>query len=89
MQQHRAELSNISQQGARIECDSLFAIEQPLRIASERLPELVARVRWRREGIYGLAFDTTFSLKQLALFVASLQAPDLLVEPDCAQRSGG
>jgi hypothetical protein len=88
-QQHPAALTNISQQGARIECDSQLAIEQPLRIASERLPELVARVRWRREGIYGLAFDTTFSLNQLALFVASLQAPDLLAESDRAQRAHG
>lgn len=84
LQQHRAELVNLSQQGARIECASLFAMEQPLRIKSENLPEIVARVRWRREETYGLVFDDTFSLKQLALFAASLQAPELLAEPDCA-----
>lgn len=84
LQQHRAELTNLSQQGARIACASLFAIDQPLRIKSEDLPEIVARVRWRRDETYGLVFDNTFSLKQLALFAASLQAPELLAEPECA-----
>ena len=78
LQLHRGELTNMSQQGARIECDSQFAIDQPLLITGERLPELVARVRWRRQGTYGVVFDNTFSLKQLALFAASLQAPELV-----------
>lgn len=91
LQLHRGEMTNLSQQGARIECDSRFAIDQPLRIASERMPELIARIRWRREGIYGVVFDTTFSLKQLALFAASLQTPELLAEPESAEarRAGG
>lgn len=84
LQQFRAQLVNISQQGARIECDNLFAIDQPLRVKSENLPEIVARVRWRRDATYGLVFDDTFSLKQLALFAAQLQDPALLAEPDCA-----
>jgi hypothetical protein len=83
-QEHRAELVNISQQGARIECASLFAIDQPLRIRSDNLPEIVARVRWRRDETYGLVFDDTFSLKQLALFAALLQAPGLLGEAERA-----
>lgn len=91
LQLHPAALSNLSQQAARLECDSLFAIDQPLRLSCERLPELVARVRWRREGLYGVVFDNTFSLRQLALFAASLQAPELLAEPDGggAQRGPG
>lgn len=75
---HRGELTNISQQGARIECASLFAIDQPLRIGAKGMPELVARVRWRHEGAYGVVFDTTFSLNQLAVIAVSLQAPELL-----------
>lgn len=85
LQPYTAVLSNLSQQGARVECDSLFAIDQPLHMSCERLPDLVARVRWRREGIYGVVFDTTFSLKQLALLAASLQAPDLLDGPECTE----
>lgn len=81
LQLHQGELTNISQQGARIECASQFAIDQPMRITGERLPELVARVRWRRQGTYGVVFDNTFSLNQLALFAASLQAPELLAAP--------
>lgn len=84
LQLHRAELTNLSQQGARIECASLFAIDQPLRLISANLREIVARVRWRRDATYGLVFDDTFSLQQLALLAASLQAPELLAEPDCA-----
>ena len=87
LQRHRGELTNISQQGARIECTSLFAIDQPLRIGADRLPEVVARVRWRREGVYGVVFDNTFSLNQLALFAAALQAPELIaVGPGSAGR---
>ena len=90
LQSHRAQLTNLSQQGARIECASLFAIAQPLRLISANLPEVVARVRWRRDDTYGVVFDNTFSLKQLALFAASLQAPELLAEPDrvAAERLG-
>ena len=74
----RAQVLNLSQQGARIECDSLLAIEQPLRLCSGPLPEVRARVRWRSDREYGLVFDDTFSLNQLALFAAGAQCPMLL-----------
>lgn len=80
----RGELTNLSQQGARIDCTALFAIAQPLRIQSSNLPDIVARVRWRRVDTYGVVFDTTFNLKELALFAAAMQAPELLAPPDCA-----
>jgi hypothetical protein len=76
----RARVLNLSQQGARIACDSLLAIEQPLRLCSGPLPEVRARVRWRRNREYGLAFDDTFSLSQLALFAAASQCPALLAD---------
>jgi hypothetical protein len=76
----RAEVLNLSQQGARIQCDSLLAIEQPLRVCSSPLPEVRARVRWRKDREYGLAFDDTFSLSQLALFAAAAQCPILLAD---------
>lgn len=84
LQLHGGKLTNMSQQGARIESASMFAIDQPMRIGSAGMPELVARVRWRRDGTYGVVFDNTFSLKQLALFAASLQAPELLADSHCA-----
>jgi len=80
----RAEVVNISQQGARIVCQELLAIAQPLRIVSEAFPEVRARVRWRRDGQFGVAFDDTFSLSQLAQFACAMQCPELLAEPPCA-----
>jgi hypothetical protein len=79
-----AEVVNLSQQGARIECDALLAIDQPLRLCSGILPEVRSRVRWRRGRTYGLVFDDTFSLSQLALFAAGAQSPALLSQPACA-----
>jgi hypothetical protein len=80
----RAEVVNISQQGARIRCETRLALAQPLRLVSEHLPEVRARVRWRRDGEgraeYGLVFDDTFGLGQLALFAARMQAPELVAD---------
>lgn len=78
-----ADVVNLSQQGARIECDALLAIDQPLRLCSGLLPEVRARVRWRQGREYGLVFDDTFSLSQFAVFAAGVQAPALLAEPAC------
>ncbi|MGX7925041.1 PilZ domain-containing protein [Tsuneonella sp. HG094] len=75
-----ATVSNISQQGARIACDERLAIAQPLRIVSEFLPEVRAKVRWRKDATYGLVFDDTFSLNELAVFAAGAQDPVLLAE---------
>ena len=80
----RAEVINLSQQGARIECDALLAIDQPLRLCSGLLPEVRARVRWRNKREYGLVFDDTFSLNQLAVFAAGAQCPEILAAPACA-----
>ena len=80
----RAEIRNLSQQGARIACAERLAIAQPLRIMSDRLPEVRARVRWRKNDDYGLVFDDTFSLSELALFAAAAQDPALLDQPECA-----
>ena len=73
-----ARLTNLSQQGARIECPYLLAIEQPLRLMSSDLPEISAKVRWRERSCYGLVFDTTFNLREIALLGARLQAPELV-----------
>ena len=73
---------NLSQQGALLECDGLFAIDQNLRIAggdiAPEVKEVRAKVRWRRGTQYGVVFDDTFALGDFAKFAARLQAPDLL-----------
>lgn len=75
---------NLSQQGARIECDGMFAIDQNLRIETlEPVPEFAevrAKVRWRRDRHYGVVFDDTFTLGDFARLVARLQAPGLLAD---------
>ena len=71
---------NLSQQGARIECDAAFAIDQNVRVRGQGMNDIRAKVRWRRDAHYGLVFDNTFSLRELALHAAALQCPQLLEE---------
>lgn len=77
-------VANLSQQGARFECEGLFAIDQSLRIeALEAVPEFSevrSKVRWRRDRDYGVVFDDTFTLGDFARLAARLQAPMLLNE---------
>ena len=80
LSRHGATAINLSQQGARLECDALFAIEQELRLSGEGLREIRAKVRWRRHSNYGVVFEDTFSLRDFALLAARLQAP-ALVDP--------
>ena len=75
-----AHTQNISQQGARFECDELLALDQALRIESAELKEIRAKVRWRRDAQYGVVFDDTFSLREFAQLAARLQAPGLVGE---------
>lgn len=77
-QTHQAVIRNLSQQGARIECDVRLALAQVLRLQSDYLPEIRAKVRWRRDGQFGLVFEDTFSLGDFAQIAALLQSPSLL-----------
>ncbi len=71
-------VENLSQQGARFSCAGLFAIDQNLRIESDEVKEVRAKVRWRRDSSYGVVFDDTFTLGDFARMAARLQAPGLL-----------
>jgi hypothetical protein len=77
-----AVVENLSQQGARLECTALLAIDQNIRIeapdAAGVIREVRAKVRWRRERHYGVVFDDTFTLGDFARLAARLQAPSLL-----------
>lgn len=74
---HRdAQLVNLSRQGGSIETDANLSIDQPVRLQAAGVPEIVARVRWRKDGAYGLVFDTTFSLANLALLLNDLHHPE-------------
>ena len=80
--QFEAVVENLSQQGARITCDRLLAIDQTVRISAPGLAgetrNVRAKVRWRRERQYGVVFDDTFTLGEFARLAAQLQAPALL-----------
>ena len=79
-----AEIENLSQQGARITCNSLLAIDQTVRLTAPGFATetraVRAKVRWRRDRHYGVVFDDTFTLGDFARLAARLQAPALLSE---------
>ena len=74
--------SNLSQQGASIECDARFALDQTVRIHNKQMPELRAKVRWRKGNCYGLVFDNTFSLREFGILAAKMQCPALVRNGD-------
>ena len=59
-------LRDISQRGASIECGGWLMIDELVRIECDLLPTLHAKVRWRRPPRYGLVFEQTFRLDELA-----------------------
>ena len=73
-----ATITNLSQQGARVQCDALFALDENLRFEAGDLPEIEAKVRWRQHDRYGVVFENTFQLSEFAQLVAQLQCPTLL-----------
>lgn len=70
---------NLSQQGARVECDHVFAIDQRVTISSPDFPEIRCKVRWRKDSNYGLVFEDTFTLRDFAVLAVKVQCP-LLIE---------
>lgn len=78
-----AVVENLSQQGARLTCGALLAIDQTVRLrfpapGGSKPREVRAKVRWRRDQQYGVVFDDTFTLGDFARLAAQLQAPALL-----------
>ncbi len=77
-QQYDILVENLSQQGARFECEGRLAIDQSLRFEGPGFREVRAKVRWRRDNRYGVVFDDTLALGDFARLVARLQNPSLL-----------
>ena len=61
---------DLSQSGACMASDEFLALDQRVRIECSGLPELTGRVRWRRSPLYGLSFERTFRLDELARITA-------------------
>lgn len=69
-----AELCNISQQGALVRSPVRLALAQRVRLTAKCLPEVAARVRWRRDDAFGLVFQDTFQFAQLGQIIPAMQA---------------
>lgn len=70
-------IQNISQQGAQIATGARLALDQRLELMGSGLPKIEAKVRWRKDGSYGLVFENTFQLADLARFVARAQITNM------------
>ena len=68
-----AEITDLSQQGAKITCACHFAIDERVKISAPGLPSTVAKVRWRKQGSYGLIFENTYQYGECARIAAALQ----------------
>lgn len=70
-----AVVRDLSQQGAQIESTRHLAMDQQLRLEIQHMSPIFAKVRWRRHPAYGLVFEQTFKLDELARLAALLQPP--------------
>jgi len=68
-----ANLRDLSPQGAKIETAELLALDQRVSVSTHGLRPTRARVRWRREGCFGLIFDDVFQFGEMAEIVHQLQ----------------
>ena len=66
-------LRNLSQQGALVHADERLSLAQRIKLSAPGLPEVTAKVRWRRNDMYGLSFEENFQFSDLALIVFELQ----------------
>lgn len=71
-----ATLHDLSQRGGRIETISHLAMDQQVRLEVDGLRAVYAKVRWRHKNAYGLVFDNTFRLDELARLAFRLQPPE-------------
>lgn len=66
-------IGNLSQHGALVRSDERLSLAQRVRIVADGLPEIAARVRWRRDDRYGLSFEDSLQFGQLAALAFDLQ----------------
>jgi len=63
---------DLSQRGACIECSGWLMIDELVRIESACMPTLHAKIRWRRPPHYGVVFEQTFRLDELARYCSEM-----------------
>jgi len=74
----KATICDISQQGGCIKCEKWLLLDELVRIETKVLPPIYAKVRWRRDSQYGVIFEQTFKLEELAQLLAPLLLEDAL-----------
>jgi hypothetical protein len=60
--------------------DALEPRTNGIRLEVEGLPDITAKVCWRRDGSYGLSFEDTFQFAELASLAFDLQRESAAVE---------
>lgn len=83
-----ATIGNISQQGALIRTQERLSLIQRVKLRAEGMPEVAAKVRWRRNDEYGLSFEDTFQFAELATLAFELQRKHAAIDratPDPAR----
>lgn len=68
-------LRDISQQGAGLDSEKWLLLNELVKIETPVLPPTYAKVRWRDHPRYGVIFEQTFQLEDLARRCAGLPAP--------------
>ena len=66
-------ICDISGQGAKIACEEHLMLASSVVLRAAHLPPTRAKVRWRRDGAYGLVFEDTLQMSELARIVAAMQ----------------
>lgn len=68
-----AVVRNLSQSGALIHSTERLSLIQRVKLRASSMPEIAAKVRWRRGDNYGLSFEDTFQFTELAALAFDLQ----------------
>lgn len=68
-----ATIRNLSQHGALVSTAEPLSLIQRVRLVASGMPEIAAKVRWRRDNNYGLSFEDTFQYSELAALAFELQ----------------
>jgi len=77
-----ATVMDISQFGALIQCDQLLLIDEVVSLDLKFWRPIFAKVRWRRGSHFGLIFEETFLLEQLASLLISISSRrNLIAQP--------
>jgi hypothetical protein len=68
-------IRDLSQHGARIETDRTLFVGQHLRLKAGRLPQIFGSVRWSSASHYGVVFQNSFRLDELAQAIWAIREP--------------